>query len=91
MSIPDLVFFEGLKSDILKLSESGYFDIAPNKMGWVNEYLDAGEYGLAFSNLCAIALKENKPNTEKIRSLIADLAERMELDDDEESWLLHWR
>lgn len=46
----------------------------------VEQFLDAGEYGLAFETLCGIAKEENKPVPNEFRSIVRMLAEQMEID-----------
>lgn len=46
----------------------------------VQEFLSAGEYGLAFETLCGIVNEENKPVPAGLRPIVRKLAEQMEID-----------
>jgi len=46
----------------------------------VEQFLSAGEYGLAFETLCGIAKEENKPVPAELRPKVRKLAEQMEID-----------
>jgi len=46
----------------------------------VEQFLTAGEYGLAFETLCGIAKEENKPVPNELRSKVRVLAHQMEID-----------
>lgn len=46
----------------------------------VEQFLSAGEYGLAFETICGIANEESKPIPLELRSKVRKLAEQMEID-----------
>ena len=51
----------------------------PSEIAEMEQFLFAGEYGLAFETLCGIANEENKPVPTELRPKIRKLAEQMEI------------
>lgn len=52
----------------------------PSEIAEVEQFLSAGEYGLAFETICGIANEESKPVPVEHRSKVRELAEQMEID-----------
>lgn len=52
----------------------------PFEIAEVEQFLSAGEYGLAFETFCGIASEESKPIPVELRSKVRKIAEEMEID-----------
>ncbi|NJM37553.1 MAG: MafI family immunity protein [Akkermansiaceae bacterium] len=53
---------------------------SPSEVEEVEQFLEAGEYGLAFETFCGIAKEENKPVSNVLRPKVRALAHQMEID-----------
>ena len=71
--------YQRLEADLreLLIAMSGF---TPSEVAEVEQFLSAGEYGLAFETFCGIAKEENKLVPNEVRPKIRTLAERMEID-----------
>jgi hypothetical protein len=68
-----------LENDLTELLCSiGSFN--PSEAAEVSQFLAAGEYGLAFETLCAIATDEGRSIPLELRPKVRDLGERMGID-----------
>lgn len=70
--------YQQLETDLSELL--GAMSFTQSEVGEVEQFLTAGEYGLAFETLCGIAKEENKPVPNELRSKVRVLAQQMEID-----------
>lgn len=71
--------YQQLESDLRVLLEA-MSCFTPSEIGEVEQFLTAGEYGLAFETFCGIAKEENKPVPNELRPKVRVLAQQMEID-----------
>ena len=74
--------YQRLECDIREILSAMEF-FTPSEIGEVEEFLFAGEYGLALETLCGIAYEEKKAIPREIYPKLCKIAEAMEI---ETSW-----
>jgi hypothetical protein len=68
--------YQKLEEDISQLLVA-MTNLTPSEVAEVEQFLTAGEYGVAFETLCGIIKEEGKPVAQEIRLKFRGLAERM--------------
>ena len=71
--------YKALEADINELL-GGMTMFTPSEIVEIEEFLSAGEYGLAFETFCGIANEETKPVPVELRPKVRKIAEQMDID-----------
>jgi hypothetical protein len=75
-----LAYYRGLEENLRALLAKLRTVLNPPETSEVEEFLDAGEYGIALETLCSALHTEDKPVSSEVVDGISKLAEQMELD-----------
>jgi hypothetical protein len=75
-----LDYYRGLEENIRALLAKLRSELSQKETHEVEEFLDAGEYGIALETLCWALRTENRLVSAEVVDDISKLAERMELD-----------
>ena len=71
----------GLEDELRQLVR-GIASFTPAERAEVEQFLGAGEYGVAFETICGVVKEEGRPVPDGLRPVIRQLAQRMEIDPD---------
>jgi hypothetical protein len=73
------LYYQELEKDLNQLLLT-LNNLTPSEISEVDQFLAAGEYGIAFEAICGVITEEGKHVPQVVRSIIRELANRMKID-----------